>query len=83
MLLDLGAQLLIVTDNPHRGYALLLREPLIVAATDTATAGAPVGRARREPGRETSRFTTYEPTSNGPSMSPSAPSSRWAWRPAG
>ena len=38
LLLDLGARLLIVNQGAHRGYAVLRREPLIVAATDPATA---------------------------------------------
>ncbi len=38
LLLDMGARLLIVNKGPHRGYAVLRREPLIVAATDLATA---------------------------------------------
>jgi hypothetical protein len=38
LLLDMGARLLVVNQGPRRGYAVLRREPLIVAATDPATA---------------------------------------------
>lgn len=38
LLLRMGAQLLVVAEGPHHGYALLRREPLIVAGTDTSTA---------------------------------------------
>lgn len=38
LLLDMGARLLVVNHGPRRGYAVLRRTPLIVAASDPATA---------------------------------------------